>query len=320
MSTKHTHSHKAGVTQMTIRRLALALVITLIFVVIEALAGFAANSLALLTDAAHNLTDVAALGLAWYAAWLATKPSSAVQTYGYHRAGILIALLNSTTLVVISLGIFYEAALRISAPPQVNSLLLIIVAAVAFVVNLGTALIVRRGSENDLNMRGVFVHLAADAVSTLGAVAAGIVIRFTGWTILDPLVSVLIGGLIVASAWQIIAQTVEILMENTPRGLPMEKLVSDVQQVEGVRGLHDVHAWSINESMRAFSAHLLTDDVTISDGARIQSDVNRLLHERYGIAHATLQLECVGCDPDALYCEIEPHEHTSANLAEITAT
>jgi len=312
----HPHSRAADAASATTRRLALALVITFAFVIFEALAGLAANSLALLTDAAHNLTDVIALGLAWVAVRLATRPASAGRTFGYHRAGILIALFNSTTLVLIALGIFYEAYQRIIDPPQVDSLMLIVVAAIAFVVNLGTALIVRRGSENDLNMRSAFTHLAADAGSTLGAVAAGIVIRFTGWTILDPLVSVLIGVLIVISAWRIIAQTVDILMENTPRGVEMNDLVRDVLAVEGVKGMHDVHAWSVTESMRAFSAHLLTDDTRISDGARIQGAVNHLLHERYGIGHATLQLECVGCEPDLLYCDMEPHDHapiTSAN-------
>jgi cobalt-zinc-cadmium efflux system protein len=316
----HTHPSPHQTPSATIRRLAWAVGITFGFVIVEAAAGVVANSLALLTDAAHNLTDVIALGLAWLAVRLATRPATAGRTYGYHRAGILVAMLNSTTLVVIALGIFYEAYQRLIAPPQVDSLILIVVAAVAFVVNTGTALLVRRGSDTDLNLRSAFVHLAADAVATLGAVAAGIIIRFTGWNVLDPLVSIVIGILIVASAWQIITQTVDILMENTPRGLPMDSLVRDVQKVEGVRGLHDVHAWSINESMRAFSAHLLTDDVTVSAGARIQSDVNRLLHERYGIAHATLQLECVGCEPDALYCEIEPHEHTSERDTEKTAT
>ncbi len=303
------HSHTADVASMTTRRLALALAITLVFVVGEGLAGFAANSLALLSDAAHNVTDVIALGLAWYALRLAARPSSAGKTFGFHRAGILIALLNSTTLVLIALGIFYEAYQRLITPPEVNDLLLIVVAAVAFVVNLGTALIVRRGSESDLNMRSAFTHLAADAISTLGALAAGVVMRFTGWTILDPLVSVLIGVMIVTSAWRIIAQTVDILMENTPRDIDMSLLVRDVLKVEGVRGVHDVHAWSITQNMRAFSAHLLTDDVPISAGARIQGEVNQLLHEHYGIAHATLQLECEGCEPDLLYCELEPEDH-----------
>src|SRR5258705_430919 len=197
----HSHSHATSAAGMTIRRLALALVITLVFVVAEAIAGLAANSLALLTDAAHNFTDVIALGLAWVA------------------------------------------------------------------------------------------------------------IMITGLAALDAVASVVIAVLIVFSAWRIIGDTVDILMENTPRGVNMDALVRDVLSVEGVKGVHDVHAWSITESMRAFSAHLLTDDISVSTGARIQGAVNRLLHERHGIAHATLQLECEGCEPDLLYCELDLHEH-----------
>jgi len=295
---------------MTGRRLLIALAITLAFVGVEAAAGWLANSLALLTDAAHNVTDVLALGLSWYALRLATRPSSSGKTYGYHRAGILIALLNSTTLVVIALGIFYEGISRLFAPPHVQEIVLIGVGAVAFAVNLGTALLVRGENQHDVNVRSSFIHLASDAAATLGAVLAGIVIHFTGWFALDAVVSLIIGGLIVWNGWKIIAVTVQILMENTPREIDMERLVHDIEQVEGVRGVHDVHAWSITQEMRAFSAHVLTDDVPISVGARIQNAINEVLAHRYGIAHATLQLECEGCQPDELYCCLDlDHVH-----------
>ena len=180
MTTAPMHSHTAEAAHLTIKRLALALIITLAFVVIEALAGLYANSLALLTDAAHNLTDVIALGLSWYAVRLTIRPAHSGKTFGYHRAGILIALANSTTLVLIALGVFYEAYQRLSAPPQVEAGILIVVALVAFLVNTGTALLVKRGSEHDLNMRSAFVHLAGDAVATFGAILAGIGIALTG--------------------------------------------------------------------------------------------------------------------------------------------
>jgi cobalt-zinc-cadmium efflux system protein len=297
---------------MTGRRLMTALVITLAFVGLEAAAGLAANSLALLTDAAHNVTDVLALALSWHALRLAARPSSSSKTYGYHRAGILIALFNSTTLVVIALGIFYEAITRLMHPPEVQEMLLIGVGAVAFVVNLGTALIVRGGNRQDINVRSAFVHLASDAASTLDAVVAGVVIYFTGWYALDAVVSLLIGGLIVWNGWQIIRETVVILMEQTPREIDMSELVHDIEHVEGVRGVHDVHAWSITQEMRAFSAHVLTDDIPISAGAQIQHAINEMLAHRYGIGHATLQLECEGCEPDRLYCGMENHEHHPA--------
>jgi cobalt-zinc-cadmium efflux system protein len=300
----HTHT-----IQTITRRLALALVITLGFVFIEAIAGLIANSLALLTDAAHNLTDVIALALSWYAVRLTLRPANSGKTFGYHRAGILIALFNSTTLVIIALGIFYEAYQRLLNPPQVEGGLMTAVAALAFIVNLGTALLVKPGSDHDLNQRSAFIHLAGDALSTLGALIAGVLIMLTGWYILDPLVSVLIGLLIVWNAWLIIRESVEILLEGTPRDIDVDLLVKDMQRVDGVRGVHDLHVWSITQNMRALSAHVLVDDEPISVGAGIQRQLNELLHIRYNIAHATLQLECVGCEPDTLYCELNVHEH-----------
>jgi cobalt-zinc-cadmium efflux system protein len=288
----------------TTRRMALALAITLGFVIVEAAAGFIANSLALLTDAAHNLTDVIALALSWYAVRLTLRPAHSGKTYGYHRAGILIALFNSTTLVLIALGIFYEAYQRLLNPPEVAGGWMTAVAALAFVVNLGTALLVRPGSDQDLNQRSAFIHLAGDALSTLGALVAGVLIMLTGWYILDPLVSVLIGLLIVWNAWLIIRESVEILLEGTPRDIDVEALVKDIQQVTGVRGVHDLHVWSITQNMRALSAHVLVNDEPISVGSGIQRQINAVLNTRYNIAHATLQLECVGCEPDALYCEL----------------
>ncbi len=295
--------------------MALALVITLVFVVIEAGAGILANSLALLTDAAHNLTDVIALALSWYAVRLTLRPANSEKTYGYHRAGILIALFNSTTLVIIALGIFYEAYQRLLNPPPVEAGLMTVVAAAAFVVNLVTALLVRPGSEHDLNQRSAFIHLAGDALATLGALVAGVLIMATGWYILDPLVSVLIGLLIVWNAWLIIRESVEILLEGTPRDIDVATLVKDVQQVDGVRGVHDLHVWSITQQMRALSAHILVDDEPISGAAIIQRQINAVLNNRYHIAHATLQLECVGCEPDTLYCELNSNDHGQPQVA-----
>jgi cobalt-zinc-cadmium efflux system protein len=304
-----TTTHPQAAVQTTTRRMALALVITLGFVVIEAATGIIANSLALLTDAAHNLTDVIALALSWYAIRLTLRPAHSGKTYGYHRAGILIALFNSTTLVVIALGIFYEAYQRLRTPPQVEAGLMTVVAALAFIVNLGTALLVKPGSNYDLNQRSAFIHLVGDALSTLGALVAGMLIMVTGWTILDPLVSVLIGLLIVWNAWLIIRESVEILLEGTPRDIDVQTMVKDIQQVHGVHGVHDLHVWSITQNMRALSAHVLVDDESISVGAGIQRQINDVLQQQYNIAHATLQLECVGCEPDTLYCELNLTNH-----------
>ena len=305
----HSHTHIGDIAKQTASRLALSLFLTLGFVFLEALAGWIGNSLALLTDAAHNLTDVIALGLSWYAIRLTSQPANARSTYGYHRVGILVALLNSTTLVLISAGIFYEAWRRFTNPPEVQSGILIGVGAVAFIINLATALLVRKGSEHDLNMRSAFIHLMGDVVSTVGAVIAGVIIYFTGANWLDPLVSVLIGFLILSNAWGILRDSANILLEATPPDVDASKLVQDVLRVKGVLGVHDLHIWSIAQNLRTMSAHILTDDLSISAGTEIQRRINEILYQRYNIAHATLQLECVDCLPDSLYCDITESNH-----------
>ncbi len=303
------HSHLREAARQTTVRLSLSLFLTLAFVVIEAGAGIFANSLALLTDAAHNLTDVIALGLTWFAVHITSQPANAQKTYGYHRAGILVALLNSTTLVLISLGIFYEAYRRFINPPEVQSSILIGVGLLAVVVNLVTALLVHRGSQNDLNLRSAFVHLIGDVLSTIGAVIAGVIIYFTNANWLDPLVSVLIGFLILYNAWGILRDAVDILLEATPRDVNIKKMVDDIIQIDGVLGIHDIHVWSLTQNMRTMSAHVLTDDLHISAGAEIQRQISEILRHQYNISHATLQLECVDCFPDSLYCDLNGHFH-----------
>ncbi len=313
MEPRHTHSHFGDLTKQTTNRIALSLFLTLAFVGIEALAGIWGNSLALLSDAGHNVTDVIALGLSWYAIRLSSKPADRNKTYGYHRFGILTALINSTTLIFVAGYIFYEAYQRFITPPEVNSEILIGVGIIAFLINAGTAWLVQRGSEHDLNLRSAFVHLMGDVLSTLGAIVAGIIIAFTGMNWLDPLVSVFIGLLILWNAWGILRETVDILLESAPRDIDMTKIIRDMMSVSGVRDVHDLHVWSITQGLRALSVHILIDDIPVSAGAKIQREINEILGHKYQIGHATLQLECDGCEPDLLYCDMNltshDHEH-----------
>lgn len=309
MRTPPTHHHLNDSNKQNTARLTIALILTLAFVGVEVVAGLWSNSLALLTDAAHNVTDVLALALSWHALRLAARPANARRTFGYHRVGILVALFNSTTLVLIALGIFYEAYRRFAAPPQVDAQILTLVATLAFVVNLGTALIVRAGSAHDLNLRSAFVHLAGDAASTFAAILAGVGIALTGQLWLDPLASVLIGALILWNAWSIIRETINILIEGTPRDLQLDRIVRDLQHINGVNGVHDLHVWSITQSMRSLSAHIIIDDIPISASAAIQREVTELLFHKYGIAHATLQFECTQCGAGLLYCDLEAAPH-----------
>ena len=305
----HAHSHFGDLAKQTTSRLALSLFLTFAFVIFEAAAGIFGNSLALLTDAGHNLTDVIALGLSWFAIHLTAQPANARKTYGYHRAGILAAVINSTTLIIIALGVFYEAYQRFITPSEVNSKILIGVGLVAVIINLVTALLVRRGSEKDLNLRSAFVHLMGDVLSTIGAVIAGVIIYFTKANWLDPLVSVLIGFLILYNAWGILRDAMDILLESTPRDVDITTMVDDLVKVDGVLGVHDLHVWSLTQNLRTMSAHILTENIPISAGADIQRKVNEILYHRYNVGHATLQLECVGCDPDSLYCDITENNH-----------
>jgi cobalt-zinc-cadmium efflux system protein len=303
------HSHFGDLASPTTKRLALSLILTAAFVVIEIIAGIFGNSLALLTDAAHNFTDVIALGLSWYAVKLAMQPAHAGKTFGYHRVGILVALVNSMTLILIALGIFYEAWKRFLSPPEVDSTILIGVSALAFFINLGTAWLVKSGSDHDLNLRSTFLHLMGDVLSTLGAVVAGIIIAFTSWNWLDPLVSVLIGAFILWNAWSILRQSIHILLESTPESIDMDSMVESLLKVDGVRGVHDLHVWSINEELLVLSAHIVTDNISISAGASIQQDLNEVLAHQYNIQHATLQLECEGCHGNILFCNISEHHY-----------
>ena len=300
----HSHSHFGDLARQTTTRIALALGCTLAFVVIEAVAGYWSNSLALLSDAVHNVTDAIALGLSWYALRLTTRPANSQKTFGYHRAGILVALANSASLVLIALGILREAYLRFLFPAAVEANILIGVGLLAVAINLGTALLVKQGSDHDLNLRSAFTHLMGDVASTIGAVIAGIVIAFTGLNWFDPLVSVLISALILRTAWGILQEAVNILLEGTPQDLDMPVLVRDLQAVSGVRGVHDLHAWSITQNLRALSAHIVTGEVSPGTHVQIRRAVNEVLSHNYNITHVTLQLESEGCDPAGLYCDM----------------
>jgi cobalt-zinc-cadmium efflux system protein len=218
--------------------------------------------------------------------------------------GILVALVNSTTLILIALGIFYEAWHRFLAPPEVDSAILIGVGTLAFLINAGTAWLVKSGSEHDLNLRSTFLHLMGDVLSTIGAVIAGIIIAFTNWNWLDPFVSVLIGIFILWNAWGILRQAINILLESSPESINVDSMVTDLLTVEGVRDIHDLHVWSINENLRALSAHIITDDVLVSAGLPIQRDLNEILAHKYNIRHATLQLECECIGRNLLFCDI----------------
>jgi cobalt-zinc-cadmium efflux system protein len=266
-----------------------------------------------LTDAVHNLTDVFALALSGFALRVAERPAHSGKTFGYHRVGILAALINSTTLAVIALGVLYEAYRRFANPPEVMADTLTYVAGMAFCVNLGTAWLVGHGHQHDLNLHSAFLHLMGDVFSTLGAVAAGIAIQLTGLNWLDPLAGGLIGLLILYNAWRLVRETVDILLEATPSDIDMSGMVRDMMAIPGVRSVHDLHVWSLSRSLRMCTAHVAVENLSMIEGGKVLSAIQQELRTHYGIAHSTLQLESEICDPDRLYCDLNgehPHSHS----------
>ncbi|HVB37192.1 MAG TPA: cation diffusion facilitator family transporter, partial [Vicinamibacterales bacterium] len=244
----HGHRHDHTAAAAAIGRLGPALGLTLAFVVVEATAGWLAHSLALFSDAGHNLADAAALGLSWYAASIARRPSHAGMTFGYHRVGILAALTNAVTLVVISLAIIWEAVQRLHEPVAVHAGPMIGVAAVAFALNVVISLWLH-GGRHDLNVRSAYIHMIGDALASLGVVTAGIVVAVTGSSLADPVVSLLIAGLILWSSWGILRESVTVLLEGAPQGLDMAHVEQTIRGVGGVLDVHDLHVWTISSGL-----------------------------------------------------------------------
>ena len=304
----HTHHHGAAAAG---KRLAWSTFITLGFVIGEAIAGYLAHSLALLSDAGHNFADALALIIAWYGVWMAQKPSTAQRTFGYHRVGTLAALANSVSLVVIALLIFWEAAHRLGQPTAVHSTPMIIVGTLAIVMNAAISLWLRRDAKKDLNVRSAYLHMLGDAIAALGVVVAGVVVAFTGISIADPLVSVLIGLLILASSWSILKESVDVLLEAIPAGMNIAEVEQTIARVRGVLAVHDLHVWTIGSGMICCSCHVMVNEQSVRSGENVLRGVTEQLKNNFGIDHTTIQVEVEGCDPNDMFClqKIAEHHH-----------
>lgn len=306
---KHDHGDGHGAlghhpTKNASRGLIAGIGLNFVIVVVEVLAGLAAASLALLSDAVHNFTDIAALGLTWFAIAQARKPPSAARTFGHHRTGILTALINSVAMVLVTLWIFYEAARRFADPEPVGGALVMVTAAIALAANLSIVGILQAGSSRDINIRSAILHLLGDAAASAAVLLSGLVILLTGWDYADPLVSILLGLAILVGAWQIIKEALEIFLEGSPRAIDVDRLVADLIQEDGVRDIHDIHVWTLGSDVYALSCHVLVEDVKVSESERIIGDLKRKLADDFGITHSTLEVETVPCDTRGPYCEI----------------
>ncbi|KLU58762.1 cadmium, cobalt and zinc/H(+)-K(+) antiporter [Peptococcaceae bacterium CEB3] len=299
----HTHGGLGGHVHASGDRLKWAFWATMIILAVEVIGGSLANSLALLSDAGHVLTDVAALGLAWFAAVQAQKSPTLKHTFGYHRTGILAALANSVTLIVIALIILVEAFHRLQHPEPVQSTIMYISAGVGVLVNLGIALGFR-GGEGNLNIRSALLHVLGDAAASAGVILGGVIMQVTHWYIIDPILSVLIAFLVAWGAWKIVRETVHILMEGTPVDFQAEPLLDYVKTLPGVCGLHDLHVWSVTPERVALSCHLVIEpNSSLSSGLHLIEQIKTYLRQTFNISHATIELETAQCPCTSLLCQ-----------------
>jgi cobalt-zinc-cadmium efflux system protein len=265
------------------------IILNVIFIIVEGFYGFFGDSLALLADAGHNLSDVLGLVIAWIAVWLGKKAPTSKRTYGFKKSSVLSALFNAVFLLVAIGAIAVEAIQRFGSPEPVSGKTLIIVALIGIVINGLTALLFMSGSKNDINIRGAFLHMAADALVSLGVVVAGFIVLFTGWQWLDPLVSLLIAVVIFFGTWSLLKESVNLSLDAVPNGIEFEKVYSYLKNLPGVVEVHDLHVWAMSTTEPALTVHLVRESITDNDG--LLQQVNRELHDRFGIEHTTIQIE-----------------------------
>lgn len=303
---EHTHAMTGG-------RLRQAFLLTAFILLVEFAAGLASHSIALLADAGHILTDVFALGLAWFAVVQAARPADLRRTYGYQRVGILAAGANAVTLVLIVIAILIEAVQRLLHPQPVNGVLVIISALVAIAVNVYIARGLR-GEERNLNVRAALLHVLGDLAASIGVVVAGAVILLTGWLYADPIVSILITALIGVGAWRIVIDAVNVLLEGVPEGIDLDEVRTQIASVPGVSSLHDLHVWALSGESIALSCHIVVpEDQGAADSEHLVRELEQSLCSRFDIGHTTIQVE--SCHPCAGDLAHGPDDHNHPHVA-----
>lgn len=295
----HHHHHHGGSGKV----LKWSLFATVLFVIIQFIAGLESGSLALLSDAGHNLTDALALGLAMLGVYLQHKPADESRTYGYHRGGVLAAFVNALSLIVLSAFLFYESYERLVNPKPVQETTMIVTAGLGILLNVGILLGLRR-HEGDINIRAASIHMLGDALGSVAIILGAIAIHFTGWLSIDPILSILIAGLIVWSSVDIIRESLNILLEGLPRGLKLNSVTEAMMEVPGVLDVHDVHVWSLGSSAHALSCHALIADMPPSESDRILKSLRCVLVDRFQIQHTTIQFEHIRCELSETGCHI----------------
>jgi cobalt-zinc-cadmium efflux system protein len=288
------------------KRLVWTMIVTFIILGGEVVGGILSNSLALLSDAGHVLTDVFALGLSLIALIIGRRPSDHRATYGYQRIGILAALINGSSLIVISIFIFVETYRRLSTPPEINSTVMLIIAVGGLIGNLLMAWILGSG-HRDLNIKSAWLHVWGDIVTTIGVIAVALIIKFTGWTLADPIASGIVGLIIIFGGGRVVKEALWVFLELSPLGFHAEEISRMICSMQEVMGVHDIHVWAIGHGIPAFSAHVLINDRKVSETDAIRKAIEERLAS-LGIRHTVLQMECAECATNGLYCQLETTE------------
>ncbi|MCS6290511.1 MAG: cation transporter [Nitrospira sp.] len=285
-------------------RLRIALALNAVIIVAEFVGGFLTNSIGLIGDAGHNLVDQGSLFLALYAHILTARPATDSRTFGYHRAGIVAAFLNSFILLLTAAGITLISAQRILAPVPIPGGWVMLIALVSFAANLSIALLLQHGAKDDLNIRSAFWHMLSDAWVSLGVVVSGGAIMLTGWSVLDPLVSLFVIVAIIRGAWPLFKESLEVLLESTPPGVSPAQVAATIESIPGVKNVHDLHIWAVEPRLIMMTTHVQVD----GDDEALTSDLLHTIRERiasdFGINHLTIQLETVCCHPEAVHCDL----------------
>ena len=312
MSKTRGHSH--GTASRTTSVMTWSLILTVGFVIVETIAGLRAHSLALVSDAGHNFTDAFALLLAAFGVYLQARPGDHRRTFGYQRAGVLAAFINALTLGLLCAVLLYESYGRLLNPEPVNVTVMIVVAAIALVLNLGIAWALGGHGDHrhDLNVRAAWIHMLGDAASCVAIIVGAVIIRYTGWRFIDPLLSILIAIAIVWSAWDILHDSLNILLEGLPKGMTLAGVTGELSRVTGVIDVHDLHIWSLGSESSALSCHVLIEEMPPAASDVILKQLNDLLCARFAIRHSTIQFEHVRCALAETHCtavEIEAAKH-----------
>ena len=301
-------------------RLRIGLAINSVIIVAEFIGGYWINSIGLMSDAGHNLIDQGSLFLALYAHILASRPATEDRTFGYHRAGIVAAFVNGFVLLLTAGVLTIVAVHRLMTPVVVPGGWMIAIALISFVANLSVALLLQHGAKDDLNIRGAFWHMLADAWVSLGVVACGVGILFTGWTVLDPLISLIIVLVIAKGAWPIFRESLDVLLESTPPTISTTKIVEALEQIKGVQNVHDLHIWAVEPRLVMLTCHILLDPEQEKSNDTLLQTIRDMIVSDFGIHHHTIQLETRCTEPDTVHCDLNrltngemSHHHTHSH-------